>query len=262
LGWAAAPVTAAEIARDLRALGVRAGDTVLLHSAMSRLGFVQGGAQAVVEAFLEVLGPTGTLAVPTFPFRGSMLAYVRSDPLFDAEATPSLMGAITEAARTRPGARRSLEPTHPVAAVGPRASFLLDDHRCARGACDEHSPLYRLTLVGGLVLLLGVDFRSCTLLHVAEELARVPFIDFETRYRLRGRTEGREYTMSIYCHSAPLRPNFPAIEPELRRRGHLRAGHVGQAACRLARAEDILGTALECLARDPYFLRLRDGAAS
>ena len=251
------PVTAGEIARDLRVLGLRPGDVVLVHSAMSRLGHVQGGARAVVAAFRDALGPGGTLAVPTFPFTGSMLAHVRRDPDFDVDATPSRMGAVSEAVRTHPGARRSLEPTHPVAALGPAAGELLADHANAQGPCDEHSPLYRLARAGGYVLLLGVDFRSCTLLHTAEELARVPFIDFETRYRLRGRTRAGPYTMSIYCHSAPLRAAFPAIEPELRRRGLLTVGRVGQAECRLARAEDILATALERLARDPYFLRLR-----
>ena len=251
------PVSGQEIAGDLRALGLGRGDTVLVHSAMSRIGYVQGSAPAVVDAFLDVLGSEGTLVVPTFPFNGSMLAYVQSDPPFDVERTPSLMGAITEEVRCRPGARRSLEPTHSVAALGPQAKFLTADHVNASGACDEHSPLVRLTQVGGFVLLLGVDFRNCTLLHAAEEVARVPFVDFETRYRLRGRDQGRDYLMTIYCHSTPIRPNFPAIEPVLQQRGLLRTGRVGEAACRLARAKDILDTALEHLARDPYFLRVR-----
>jgi aminoglycoside 3-N-acetyltransferase len=146
----------------------------------------------VVDALLEVVGAgvgEGTVAVPTFPFRGSMLAFVRSDPVFDVEETPSLMGAITEEVRLRPGALRSLEPTHPVAAIGRQAEWLLEDHVNADGSCDEHSPLYRLAqLERGWVLLLGVDFRNCTLLHTAEELVRVPFVDFGTHYRLRGRT--------------------------------------------------------------------------
>src|SRR5688572_17543214 len=204
---------------------------------MSRIGHVLGGAPAVVDAFLDVLGPAGTLAVPTFPFTGSMLAHVRSDPDFDVDETPSKMGAITEELRTRPGALRSLEPTHPVAALGPAAAFLVEDHINAAGSCDEHSPLYRLTQVSGgaaggssaYVLLLGVDFRNCTLLHAAEEIARVPFIDFETRYRLRGRSRRGAYAMSIYCHSTPLRANFPAIEPVLLERGLLTIGKVGSA---------------------------------
>jgi aminoglycoside 3-N-acetyltransferase len=250
------PVTGPELARDLRALGLGAGDTVLVHSAMSRFGNVQGGAAAVADAFLRVLGPPGTLAVPTFPFTGSMLAHVRSDPDFDLDATPSSMGALTEHVRTRPGTRRSLEPTHPVAVLGPRAEYLVEDHANAEGPCDAHSPLYRLTQIEGYVLLAGVDFRSCTLLHTAEELARVPFVDFDTRYRLRGRTRHGDYVMSIYCHSAPLRANFPAIEPALLARGRLTIGRVGSAECRLARARDILEVALQQLARDPTFLRL------
>jgi aminoglycoside N3'-acetyltransferase len=256
-------ITQEEIARDLRVLGLRAGDTVLVHSAMSRIGYVQGGAPAVVDAFLDVLGPDGTLAVPTFPFTGSMLAYVKSDPDFDVDETPSKMGVITEEVRLRPGGLRSLEPTHPVAALGPQARFLVEDHINAQGSCDAHSPLYRLTQIeseaagDGYVLLLGVDFRNCTLLHAAEEVARVPFVDFETRYRLRGRTRRGAYAMHIYCHSTPLRANFPAIEPVLLERGALTVAQVGRAECRLARARDVLDAALECLTRDPYFLRVR-----
>lgn len=248
-------VTAAEILRDLRALGLRPGDTVLVHSAMSRIGFIPGGAPAVVAAFREVLGPAGTLAVPTFPFRGSMLDYVQSDPDFCVEETPSLMGAISEAVRVHPEARRSLEPTHPVSAIGPQSAFLLEEHLHGEGPCDAHSPLYRLTQVDGYVLLLGVDSRNCTLLHTAEEIARVPFIDFETRYRLCGRYRGAAYALSIYCHTAPLRARFSAIEAPLRQRGLLTLGRVGHAECRLARARDILETALEELRRNPTFLR-------
>ena len=215
------------IARDLRELGLRAGDTVLVHSALSRIGNVEGGAAAVVDALQDALGPRGTLAVPTFPFRGTMLAHVLSDPEFDVDETPSRVGAITEEVHLRPAALRSLEPTHPVAALGPLAEFLVEDHVNAEGPCDTHSPLYRLAQIhsmhGGAarVLLLGVDFRSCTLLHTAEEVARVPFIDFETRYLVRGRSRRGAYRLSLYCHSAPptLRASFPAVEPELIARG-------------------------------------------
>jgi aminoglycoside 3-N-acetyltransferase len=249
------PISAEEIARDLRALGLERGDCVLVHSSLSRIGRVVGGAEAVVDALLEVLGPEGTLAVPTFPFTGSMLEYLRSDPPFDAETTPSQMGAISEAVRRRTGAVRSLEPTHPVSALGSAARELTHTHARSEGSCDRDSPFCRLADLGGKVLLLGVDFRVCTLLHGAEELAGVPFIDFQTRYPISGRVGGCEYTMEIYCHSTPHPPNFPAIEPVLREQGQLRIGRVGQAEARLALASDILNRALERLRDDPFFLR-------
>jgi aminoglycoside 3-N-acetyltransferase len=252
-------VTVVELASDLHTLGLAPGDAVLVHSSLSRIGCVTGGAPAVVEALLQAVGETGTVAAPTFPFTGSMLAYLQSDTLFDAEQTPSKMGAITEAVRLHPRAVRSLEPTHPVAAIGPQAQWLTETHADSVGSCDEQSPFYRLGQIGGKVLLLGVDFRSCTLLHTAEELARVPFIDFKKRFIARGRTRGREYLQSLYCHSAPIPANFPAIEPLLAEAGLLRGGEVGQAECRLFPAGPALELAIAHLRRDPYMLRKREG---
>jgi aminoglycoside 3-N-acetyltransferase len=250
-------VTRDQIAADLRALGLRPGDTLFVHSALSRIGNVVGGAEAVLDAFRDALGREGTVAVPTIPYRGSMRAYLESQPEFDLQATPSLMGAVTEAVRRHPGAVRSREPSHPVAAIGPRADFLTRDHLSSRSPCDEHSPYFRLTEVDAWYLMLGVDFHSCTLLHGAEEIARVPFLDLDTLYEVRCREGEHAYVARIACHSAGYRARFPAIEPVLDARGLLIRGHVGSAPCRLARARDILDVALEELARDPFFLRER-----
>ena len=59
------PHTVASLSADLRALGVGAGDVVLLHASRRNVGFVAGGTQAIVHAFLDVLASTGTLVVPT-----------------------------------------------------------------------------------------------------------------------------------------------------------------------------------------------------
>jgi len=59
------PFTLDSLVSDLRALGLVAGDTVLVHSSLSAIGYVAGGAQAVVLALLEVIGTEGTLVVPT-----------------------------------------------------------------------------------------------------------------------------------------------------------------------------------------------------
>jgi aminoglycoside 3-N-acetyltransferase len=250
-------ITREEIAEQFRALGLAPGDTVLFHSSLSRIGNVIGGAEAVVEALLDAVGPEGTVAVPTIPYRGSMITYLQSQPLFDLRETPSLMGAITEAVRRHPDALRSREPTHAVAAIGPQAEYLTREHGRSRTPCDEHSPYYRLTLINGWVLLLGCDFRSCTLLHSAEEIARVPFLDFETTYEVACRDGEASYTARLASHSAWVPSNFSAIEPLLETRGVLRRGQVGQAECRLARAKDILDTALAGLRDDPYLLRVR-----
>jgi aminoglycoside N3'-acetyltransferase len=61
------PLTAQSLAEQLRACGLRVGQTVLVHMALSRLGWVVGGAEAAILAFLDVLGPAGTLMMPTLP---------------------------------------------------------------------------------------------------------------------------------------------------------------------------------------------------
>ena len=59
-------ITREQITGDLKALDIRTGDAVMMHSSLSALGFVDGGAETVVDALLETVGPDGTLLVPAF----------------------------------------------------------------------------------------------------------------------------------------------------------------------------------------------------
>ncbi|MFC7484654.1 aminoglycoside N(3)-acetyltransferase [Luedemannella flava] len=167
---------------DLRRLGVRPGDTVLAHTSLSSLGWVCGGAVAVVQALLDVLGENGTLVVPAQtannrdPSLWSDPAVDEADwpairanlPAFDPAITPShRMGVIAEQVRTWPGARRSDHPQTSFAAVGARAEELMADHRLT-SPLGEHSPLARLEEADARILLLGVGMAVCTSFHLAE----------------------------------------------------------------------------------------------
>ncbi|MGA6161537.1 aminoglycoside N(3)-acetyltransferase [Amycolatopsis magusensis] len=171
---------------DLRASGVRAGRTLLVHASLSSLGWVAGGAVAVVEALLEVLGPDGTLVVPTMTGENSDPAHWsappvprdwwapirQSMPAYDPRVTPSrFMGAIAEAVRTWPGTLRSAHPQTSFAALGPRAAEITEGH-AIDSRLGERSPLARLEAIGAKVLLLGAPFANCSCFHLAEY--RVP----------------------------------------------------------------------------------------
>ncbi|WP_250213607.1 aminoglycoside N(3)-acetyltransferase [Acrocarpospora catenulata] len=164
------------------ALGLRGGDTVLLHSSAHSLGFVAGGIQAVVQALLDVVGSEGTLVVPTHtpdnsdpagwahpPVPESWWQVVRDhSPGFDPARTPSRwMGIIAETVRTWPGALRSDHPQVSFAAVGARAAEITADHRLD-DALGERSPLGAVYRLDGKVLLLGCGYDSNTSLHLAE----------------------------------------------------------------------------------------------
>jgi aminoglycoside 3-N-acetyltransferase len=183
-----APYTVQSLGSDLRALGLAAGDTVLVHSSARSLGFVAGGSQAVVQALLDVLGSSGTLAVPTHtpdntdpadwcnpPVPEAWWQTIRSQaPGFDRSRTPSRwMGVIAETVRTWPGAVRSDHPQVSFAALGRHAASITGSHRLS-DALGDSSPLGVIYRLDGKVLLLGCGHDSNTSLHLAEWRQKSP----------------------------------------------------------------------------------------
>lgn len=179
------PATRASLTADLRALGIAAGDVLVVHSSMSALGYVVGGPQAVVEALLDAVGPTGTLTMPGHssdwsdpaqwqhpPVPSSWWDTMReSMPAFDPHLTPTRqMGAIVETFHRVPGVRRSSHPMVSHLAFGPHADRIVADHSLADGF-GERSPLARLYDLDATVVLLGVGHANNTSLHLAEHRA-------------------------------------------------------------------------------------------
>lgn len=176
------PVTRQSIVADLRELGVKPGMTLLVHSSLSSLGWVCGGAQAVLLALKDATGESGTLVMPAHssalsdpaqwsnpPVPKHWWPEIREQmPAFDPEMTPTRqMGAIAELFRTLPGVLRSSHPQFSFAALGPQAESITANHQLDMGL-GEGSPLARIYELGGYVLLLGVGHDSNTSIHLAE----------------------------------------------------------------------------------------------
>jgi aminoglycoside 3-N-acetyltransferase len=246
--------TRADLGADLRKLGLRAGDVVLVHSSLSKIGFVDGGPDAVIDALLDVLGNDGTLAMPSFPFDSYVAEYLRRNPEFDVGATPSRMGKVTEVFRQRPGVRRSVHPTHPLAALGPAAETITSDHARCRTTFDACSPFARLCDLGGKILLLGVDFNAMTNLHVVEDL--LPTFPYQVYLaetvdvRVRD-TLGTEFTLSVPVHDPDMSRlrDCNKMERHFRDGGVLVRGSVAEAEARLLDARGVLRVMSELAGR-------------
>jgi len=177
-------VTRSSLARDIRALGLQPGRAVMLHASVKALGWVVGGPDTVIQAVLDVVGPAGTLLMfagwedDTFALdtweEARRQAYLAERAPFDpARSRADRRNSIlAEYLRTWSGALRSDHPEASVVALGRLAEVLTWDHPRAY-AYGPGSPLDRLVDAGGASLVLGSPLSRVTLLHLAENLARV-----------------------------------------------------------------------------------------
>ena len=243
-------VTQEMLENNLAALGVQAGDLLVVHSSLSSLGWVEGGEHTVIEALLECLGPQGTLFMPALS-----LGYFgprRPPPLFDPATTASVVGRIPESFRRRPESTRSLHPTHSIAGIGPRADELLGDHERSWTPCGRESPWGRIAHDRGKVLMLGVGTAACTMFHGPEEEAE-PDARCGPRTPCRIVLPGGEGTFFLRLH----RPYHGAVSNRrgmhhvLRERGLTSEGRVGGAAATLIDARGLWEVSMSLLGARP-----------
>jgi aminoglycoside 3-N-acetyltransferase len=238
-------IDCAALTQDLRALGLRRGDTVMMHSSFRALGI--GDPELILQALFGALGDAGTLLMPA-------LSYRQPPPtVHNTLTTPACVGFLPEYFRTRPGTRRSLHPTHSVCGVGARAHELLADHFGDVTPCGEHSPFHKLLHCGGKILMLGCGLRPNTTMHAIEEYARPPYLfGAPLTYTIidaAGRLLTKEYIPHNFRGFAQRYDRVAAILCP----AQLRAGTVGQARAYLIDAAALLPAALACLRREPYY---------
>jgi len=185
---------AGKIAADLRLLGVRPGDILLVHSSLRSLGYVPGGCETVVRGILDALGSEGTLLMPA-------LSYAQKPfDVHDTLRTPSCVGAIPEHFRRRQGTMRSVHPTHSVCGTGRQAADILRHHIRDSTPCGRCSPFNLICDRGAKIVMLGCGLKPNTTMHALEEYVNPPYLlDGECVFYLRD-ADGRTFHKAYRVH--------------------------------------------------------------
>ena len=180
-------LTKDELIQGFRKLGIVEGMILEVHSSLKSFGYVIGGAQAVVDALMDVVGYEGTLVMPLQsgdntepsywvnpPIDCSLWSRVRAEtPAFSPRETDIRnMGAVVNNFRRRQGVYFSYHPNSAFVAYGKYAKLICSDHPLNYSLSDR-SPLGKLIQLKTFVLLLGVGYDSCTGMHLAEYRSKV-----------------------------------------------------------------------------------------
>ena len=239
--------------RDIRetfgSIGIGSGDHVLVHSSLRRIGRIDGGADALLDALLQTVGPDGTVAVPTFS------GIPENGACFHPAETPSHTGVFTEVVRQRPDAVRSLHPTHSVAAIGPRAAELTDGHLEAE-TVGTGSPCHRIASAGGYVMLLGVTHTANTTIHVGEACSgMVKMGRLENPQSFGVLLSGGTVVHKAQDSSNSCSAGFNVLEFPLREKGQLRSFRLGSALSSIMKGQDLIDRTVDLIHAYPDITR-------
>ena len=175
-------LTPAMLGAALRQAGVQDGDVLLVHSSLSKCGYIAGGAKGLIEGVMEAVGKDGTALFPTFTrpyiYLGTSLnkgwnyrPYDPADPrqIWTGIVPRTLLEQFPEAVRSR-------HVTHSWAGLGPKAEACVAAHGPADPPASESSPLGKALALGGKVVYIGSGLAPSTFLHYLETACDAAFL--------------------------------------------------------------------------------------
>ena len=246
-------LTRRDIADSLKALGLERGDCVEVHSSLSSLGYVEGGALTVIQALMDTVGEEGAIVMsayrvtPPLPLsedekRKGIVAKVR---FLEEDADEKTgMGMIADTFRKLPGTCLG-KGIHRVCAWGHNAH------------CHSQGYDYLLSL-DGWVLLMGVGINRCSCMHTAEDEIGLPDVIseyFEPPENIRRQyPDTHWYIQYNDPHRSPPVDAWEKVRVEAERRGFIRRVRIGQAECLFFKARPMVAIYENWLRKDPFGL--------
>ncbi len=232
-----------KLVQEFRELGVTKGDVLFIHSSYKAFGGVDGGPQTVIDALLDVIGPEGTLIMPTFNYD-----FLKGVP-WDIRSTPSQMGVLTELVRTDPRARRMHHAIYSMSAIGELANEVAA-HR-SNDCFGETTIFKKFRDWDAKILILGLAYsKSITFLHHCEQAAGVDYRflkEFKgTAIDADGKAHDETYTMFVRNVDMGVVLDFEPIGALLDSKVVTRR-KIGDADVRLMRCRDVFDVAVDAM---------------
>lgn len=237
-----------DLKRQLKEMGLRPDDVLMVHSSMKSIGQVEGGADTVVDALMEYFGE-GLLMTPAHTWKQMSHEY----NVFDPQTEPSCVGIITNIFMKRPGVCRSLHPTHSMAVYGANAKEYIKGEENATTPCPPGGCWDRLKDVNAKILLIGVNHIRNTYIHSIEEVWDVPmrFTKNPTLFYIK-MPDGSMKPVNMYRHYNPKEDHisecFAKMEEGYFECGAAKRVWFGDAKCILCDAKklyEVTGRVLE-----------------
>ena len=239
-----------DLLTQIKALGIKPDDTLLIHSSMKAVGEVENGADTVLDAFIEYLDQ-GLLVFPTHTWKQINEEYNCYNPLTE----PSCVGILTNLFLKRAGVIRSWHPTHSVAALGKDAeSFVSGDEECDT-PCSRKSCWGKLYDREAKILFLGCSLKTNTILHGVEEWNNISMrLTPEYRHLRIATPDGHIIERPMRGHQSPygdVSQNYDKMEAPLLHKGIARKGYIGDARSVLCDAKPMVDLTSSYLQRNP-----------
>ncbi len=229
-------------------LGIQEGDAIFIHSFLAALGHLSDGPSSLLETLTDAVGTSGHIVVPTFTysiFRGEC---------FDLSSTPSRVGVLGEVVRKDYRASRSSDPAFSMAAIGPKAEWLMQ--RTSIRAFGPDTIYDRLMEFGAKALLLGVGYEALSLFMHLERLLGVPY-RYEKRFY--GQSCGPEGSYPdelihfVRRENSGLLTNRTAVGVAIDQRAGVQTVHYGSEH-RLVAFKEVREVVADEVGRDPLAL--------
>jgi len=261
------PITLESLKKDLRALGLTEGMNIIVHSSLSSLGWVCGGASAVVLALTDVISASGTILMPAHSSSLTEPSYWQCPPVpefwwetiretmpaFDPKLTPSEnVGKVPEVFRAMPNCKRSYHPSNSFSAWGKHAEGITCTQKLDYSMSDI-SPLGELYKLDGHILLLGCGHESNTSLHLAE--TRLPNFPKEKQggpIINNGQRKWVEYQDYKYNDS-----DFKELGVQFELAHQIKTGKIGAAEAKLIKMKVLVDFATEWISSNRYKLKTK-----